>query len=192
MMMDRIIGRSISANIRYGGAEKDRQGSVVVDTIAEDLRRKLDGRVYVRPGTVLETESGALAATNGVHSIVHVAAVDGAGPGKGVRADAATVSYCLDEVLEHVNNRRGGFFSRLLSHPAKSILVPLLGTGEGGLTAEQVAPELVDAAIEFFTRHPQTALQEIYLLAYTKLDKDACMTALMKRTELERTELEKA
>src|SRR5262249_52942775 len=28
MMMDRIIGRTISANIRYGGAEKDERGNV--------------------------------------------------------------------------------------------------------------------------------------------------------------------
>ena len=60
MMMDRVIDRSISANIRYGGAEKDDSGTVRVDTIADALRRKLRGRVYVRLGTVLETESGAL------------------------------------------------------------------------------------------------------------------------------------
>src|SRR5262245_34376451 len=156
MMMDRVIDRSISANIRYGGAEKDDSGTVRVDTIADALRRKLRGRVYVRLGTVLETESGALV-TRGVNRIVHVAAVDGIRPGRGVRADPEVAETCFSRVLRHVHagNRT---FRGTLAGPNRSILVPLLGTGEGGLTAGQVAPRLVAAAIEFFERHPKTAL----------------------------------
>ncbi|HXE85609.1 MAG TPA: NUDIX hydrolase [Hyphomicrobiaceae bacterium] len=61
MMMDRIIGRTISANIRYGGAEKDEEGNVGEDTIAEALRTALGRRAFVRIGTVVETTAGALA-----------------------------------------------------------------------------------------------------------------------------------
>jgi ADP-ribose pyrophosphatase len=182
MMMDRIIDKSISANIRYGGAEKDRKGAVLVDTIANDLRRKLNGRVYVSIGSVLETEPGALA-SQGVKRIIHVAAVDGAGPGKGVRADPEAISNCLSKALEYVHTRNSRW--RLIPSPDRSILVPLLGTGEGGLTVGQVAPSLVDAAVRFLDGNLHTALREIYLLAYVKPDKDACMKALLERPELE-------
>jgi O-acetyl-ADP-ribose deacetylase (regulator of RNase III) len=190
-MMDRIIDPSISGNIRYGGAEKDANGAVLVDTIARDLRGKLSGRVYVGIGTVVDTEPGALASppTN-VKRIVHVAAVDGIGPGKGVRADAETLSTCLASVLEHVHeqNGRSTILSRLFNKPCRSILVPLFGTGQGGLTVGQVTPRLVSAAVDFFNGHPQTDLKEVYLLAYRGPDKDACMKALLERSELQQVD----
>jgi nudix-type nucleoside diphosphatase (YffH/AdpP family) len=184
MMMDRVIDKSVSANIRYGGAEKEDNGTVRVDTIARALRRELRGRVYVRLGTVLETEPGELIA-KGVKHIVHVAAVDGIGPGKGVRADADAIEMCFNKVLRHIHKGNGRLL-RKLSGPDRSVLVPLLGTGEGGLTPGQVAPRIVDAALEFFADHPQTALKEVYLLAYKRPEKDACMKALLERTELDR------
>jgi nudix-type nucleoside diphosphatase (YffH/AdpP family) len=190
MMMDRIIDKSISANIRYGGAEKDPDGTVRVDTIAQDLRRKLNGRVQVRLGTVLETEAGALIA-NGVRRVVHVAAVHGIVPGKGVRADEKIIGDCVGNVLRHVHTQNSRLVRKYLG-PDKSILLPLFGTGEGGLTAGHAAPQQVAAAIEFFERHPQTTLKEIYLLAYKGPDKAACMNALRERSELkpmERSEL---
>jgi hypothetical protein len=49
-----------------------------------------------------------------------------------------------------------------------------------------VAPRIVDAALEFFKDHPETALKEVYLLAYKRPEKDACMKALLERTELDR------
>ena len=192
MMMDRIIDKSISANIRYGGAEKDPDGTVRVDTIAHDLRRKLNGRVQVRLGTVLETEAGALIA-NGVRRIVHVAAVHGIAPGKGVRADAETITACVGNVLRHVHAQNNRLVRKYIGTD-KSILLPLFGTGEGGLTAGHAAPRQVGAAIEFFERHPQTTLKEVYLLAYKGPDKAACMNALRERGELkpiERSELPK-
>jgi nudix-type nucleoside diphosphatase (YffH/AdpP family) len=187
MMMDRIIDRSISANIRYGGAEKDAKGMVRVDTIAEELRDQLDGRVYVQLGTVLETGAGALATTHNVRRIVHVAAVDWIGPGQGVRTEPKRISEFLTKILRHVHERNSGSkLARLFSRPDRSILVPLLGAGgEEGLTVGQVAPRLVGAAVEFFQSFPQTELKEIYLLAYQAPDKDACMKALLERNELQ-------
>ena len=74
----------------------------------------------------------------------------------------------------------------MFSRPDRSILVPLIGSGEGGLAVGQVTPRLVNAAIEFFGNYPQTELKEIYLLAYRGSDKDACMKALLERSELVR------
>jgi nudix-type nucleoside diphosphatase (YffH/AdpP family) len=186
MMMDRIIGKSISANIRYGGAHKDAKGAVLVDTIALDLRRKLAGRPYVNPGAVIETEAGELSSTHGVARIVHVATVDAAGPGKGVKADLETIADCLARVLAHEHKRNSGWkWKQLVFGVDNSILIPLMGAGEGGLTAAQVAPRLVDGALRFFAENPTTALHEIFLLAYMQPDKDACMKALLARPELE-------
>jgi ADP-ribose pyrophosphatase len=183
MMMDRIIGKSISAHIRYAGAQKDSRGAVLVDTIAVDLRGKLNGRVYVNIGSVVETEAGALTPSHGVNRIVHVATVDGAGPTQGVRADLDMVSECLSRVLAHAHKRNSRWNPFL--GPDRSILVPLMGAGEGGLSASRVAPKLVESAVKFFANNPNTALQEIYLLAYTEHDRDACMDALRARPELE-------
>jgi hypothetical protein len=183
MMMDRVTDQSTTASIRYGGAEKDRDGSIRVDTIALDLRRKLRGRVYVRLGTVLETVSGALRATNDVRRLIHVAALDGIGPGRGYRALEEGIYHYFDAVLQHVETRNSGFM--WFSSPIRSLLVPLLGV-DGGLTAAAVAPKLVDAAIKFFENSRRNTLEEIYLLAVWNADKDACMNALENRTELKR------
>jgi nudix-type nucleoside diphosphatase (YffH/AdpP family) len=181
MMMDRIIDKSISARIRYAGAEKDDNGAVRVDTIANDLRRVLGGRVSVAPATVLDTEAGELAA-RGVRRIAHVAAVHGV-PGKGTVADENTISTCAGNVLEYIHRRNRGFLRSF--HPLRSVLLPLLGTGEGGLGARLVAPRLVAAAVEFYQRNAATELTEIHLLAYTEPDRAACMEALRARSELE-------
>jgi ADP-ribose pyrophosphatase len=183
MAMDRVIGKTISANIRYGGAQKDSRGAVLVDVIGMDLRRKLDGRAFVEIGTVLETESGALATSHGVNRIVHVATVDAVGPGRGVKADLELISQCLARALAHVHarNRRWS----LLLGADRSILVPLMGAGDGGLKAAQVAPRLVDTALRFFEGNPRTSLREIFLLAYSSADYEACVSALLARPELE-------
>jgi nudix-type nucleoside diphosphatase (YffH/AdpP family) len=181
MMMDRIIGKSVSASIRYAGAEKDGTGAVLVDTVANALRHKLNGRVYVKIGTVLETEAGALQSTHEVRRIIHVASVDGAGPGRGVRADPQTISDCVRAVLDYVHARNNRWWR--LSGADRSILFPLLGAGDGGLSSGQVAPIILDAVLRFLDATPDTALREIYLLAYRDDDEAACMKALLGRPE---------
>ena len=57
MMMDRFIGRTISARIRYLGANKE-DDSVLDDTIQESLRGVIGERAHVKIGTVLVTEFG--------------------------------------------------------------------------------------------------------------------------------------
>ena len=168
--MDRIIGRTVSANIRYGGAEKDDRGNVFEDTIANALRERLGRRGYVRMGTVVETIPGALR-ENGVKRILHVAAVEGVGPGKGVRADLEMIGQCVTRVLEYAHNRNGGL--RLLRRRDTSVLLPLIGAGDGGLSVEQVAAKVVGAVTDFFDAHPDTALTDVFMLTYTTREKAA-------------------
>jgi ADP-ribose pyrophosphatase len=183
MMMDRVIGRTISANIRYGGAEKDEAGNIYEDTIADDLRKRLGRRGYVRLGTVIETVPGALR-DKGVKRIMHVAGVQGAGPGMGVRADPAMVEMCVARVLEAAERRSSGF--RLMSRRDRSILIPMIGCGDGGLAVEEAAAHIVSAVHAFSQQHPAPTLSEIYLLAYTKRDLVSCEKEILALDGFER------
>jgi nudix-type nucleoside diphosphatase (YffH/AdpP family) len=178
MMMDRVIGKTISANIRYLGAEKDDEGNVFEDTVANDLKRRIGRRGFVRLGTVVETESGALSEF-GVKRIIHIAAVEGQGPGAGVKADPRRIADCVTKVLNYADSRNRSF--KLFGSTFKSILIPMLGAGDGGLTSEQVAPCIVDAAANFHADRPETQLGEIYILAYTARDRAAIEQAIAAR-----------
>lgn len=175
MMMDRVIGRTISANIRYGGSEKNLDGHITEDTIADALRAKLGRRGFVRLGTIVETIPGALRG-NGVKRILHVASVEGIGPGKGVRTDLVTLQECVAKALGYAEKRNRGF--RMLSRRDTSILIPMIGAGDGGLTVEQVAPRIVEAIAEFIDATPDPTIREFFMLAYTTKDRAACEKAI--------------
>lgn len=189
MMMDRLIGRTISANIRYLGAEKDGQGNIREDTIANALHKALGRRLQVRIGTVIETEAGALTA-KGVRRILHVATVRIVGAGRAVKADPDDLGRCIEAVLSTVHRKNESFLRRkILRNADKSILIPLLGAGDGGLRVTQVAEKTILQAVEFFKMHPTTALQEIYFVAFSSRDKAACdqiLEQLCARGVLER------
>jgi len=155
MQMDRFFGRSISAAIRHGGARKAASGTIAEDTIGKALAEAMHGRGFVRPGVVLETEPGALRETHNVQRLFHVATVQGA-IGGALKTSSTTIAQCMDRVLQEIH------FSRR----AKSALVPLLGGGQGGLPVIEVARILVDRAVAFHNQYPQSALDQIYLLAY--------------------------
>lgn len=175
MMMDRIIGKTVSASIRYAGAEKDDSGHITEDTIAIELRDKLGRRGHVRLGTVLETNAGALR-DHGVKRILHVASVEGLEPGKGVRADPATVEQAVLRVLQYADKRNKGF--RVVSRRDRSILIPMIGCGDGGLKVEDVASLIVRAVMTFLAGAGTTSLEEFYLLAFTTKDRAACERAI--------------
>ena len=182
MKMDRFIGRSISANIRFLGASKDADKNVIEDTINDELVSAIGPNNRVRIGTVVETGSGSLA-TKGVNAIFHVATVRrGIGTGGGFKADPDELKQCTTNVLlaAHERNQRAPWIKsqwarRLFGQQhCASILIPMLGAGDGGLRVEEVAPQLFKAAAEFFRNHPATTLKEIYFLAYTAGHKSAC------------------
>lgn len=175
MMMDRVIGRSISANIRYLGAEKDFDGRLIEDTIADNLRKKLGGRGFVRLGTIVDTAPGALG-EHGVKRIVHVATAESRGPGQGFRVQPETVEDVVARALAHVERANGGL--RLFASRRRSILLPMIGTGDGGLTPELVAPRIVAAVARFMEGRPKAHLTAIHVLAYTARDRLALETAI--------------
>jgi nudix-type nucleoside diphosphatase (YffH/AdpP family) len=182
MIMDRFIGRSISANIRWLGAIKDDQDNVIEDVINNELRRKIGNKAPARIGTVFETESGALESTHGVRAVFHVATVKGGGAGAGFRADLEDLAMCVRTVLVRAHDRNLRFRPTSLIFGKKnceSILFPMLGAGDGGLRIEAVVPRLFEAAVNFYHEHlTTTTVKEIYFLAFTGEHKSACDAAL--------------
>jgi ADP-ribose pyrophosphatase len=173
MLMDRVIGRSISARIRLLGANREPDGSVVEDLIAEALRNAVGQRGRVDVGTVFVTGSGQLKVSNQVDRILHVATVVGR-PGVGVEAQQMSLALCTKNVLakaEEINKR---LWTILIPNQGfHSILIPMFGSGEGGLAIEQVAPIIIPEAIEHLSTVKNPMLQEIYFLAYTGRAKGA-------------------
>jgi ADP-ribose pyrophosphatase len=174
MMMDRFFGNTISARVRYLGANKDEEdGSVIEDTIQESLRGAIGERAHVKIGTVLVTDSGMLRGTHKVKSIFHVAAVEG-GVGEGIAADKNDLGKCVTKVLARIDQENDGFWRKFWIDNIDSVIFPLMGAGEGGIRPEVAANELIPTAIEYFASTPNTTIREIYFSAYKLRDKSAC------------------
>jgi nudix-type nucleoside diphosphatase (YffH/AdpP family) len=172
MMMDRFIGRSISAKIRALGANKE-DDNIIEDTIQESLRGMIGERAHVKIGTVLVTESGMLRSTHQVRRIFHVATVEG-GLGTGVRADPGVLKACVEKVLARTDQENNGFWQLFRKRNLNSILFPMMGSGDGGVPIETVTDKIIPAAINYFLTTPNPTLKEIYFLAFRLRDKSAC------------------
>jgi O-acetyl-ADP-ribose deacetylase (regulator of RNase III) len=59
-----------------------------------------------------------------------------------------------------------------------SIVFPMLGAGDGGLSIESVAESLIPAAINYLRYTPNPTLKEIYFLAFKARDRSACERVL--------------
>lgn len=184
MLMDRFIGRSISARIRYLGSNRDDEGNVIEDTIFEELRAAVGPRGHVTIGTVLVTSSGLLkAAPRRVQRIFHVATVE-ADPGAAMRGRGDKLKVCVESLLnraERENKRVGNIilnvcrsWVKLQPQYCESILIPMMGAGEGGLRVEEVARIIIPPAVEHLRSVQLPTLKEIYFLAFTARDKEAC------------------
>ncbi len=183
MEMDRFIGKSISAMIRYHGAAKDEKGRVLEDTIAAALKRSMRGRNYSRIGTVHDTTSGALWRSNNVRRIFHVAAVEGV-IGKGVRANENNIERIILNSLKAIEKRSR---SKLLESGYASALLPMVGAGDGGLSAEVTFPLILDAVLGFYANADgATALKKIFVSAYSRHDVEVAEQALSQCPKLKR------
>jgi nudix-type nucleoside diphosphatase (YffH/AdpP family) len=190
MLMDRVIGRSISSRIRLLGSNKDADGNIVEDTIAEALRAEVGPRGHVRIGTVLVTESGSLKAL-GVERIFHVATVQAeTSQGGGVRASLGTLASCVTSVLdraERTNKRYRNIAMNFVRERCglkpqyfESILIPLIGTGDGGLSIENVAKAIIPAAIGRLEGAKLPTVKKVFFIAFDARAQAACDAALEK------------
>ena len=175
MEMGRLHDSSVSSNIRFHGAKRDRNGFVTQDVIADSLKQAMKGRPVVEAGTVIPTPSGELKRTNKVSLLLHVAAFQGQ-PGKGYAAISdlpGCIANCLTSLDEHNRKVRVG---RTLS----SVLFPLFGTWSGN-DPQDIVDELLNAAIAYAKRHRQTSVKKVVFLSYTERDLDLCETAFVRR-----------
>jgi nudix-type nucleoside diphosphatase (YffH/AdpP family) len=193
MLMDRVFGRSISAQIRRMGSNKDEEGNIIEDTIAEALRAEVGPRGHVRIGTVLVTESGSLKASHQVERILHVASVQ-ASPDGGVQANLDTLATCVKSALDRAEKINTRYWNTLVNlfrewfgfKPKyyESILIPTIGAGEGGLTIEDVTRSIIPAAIEHFGTVKLPTLKQVFFIAYDQRAKDACDAVLKEAGDL--------
>lgn len=166
MWMDRPFGGTVSANLRYYGAERGDRGrgtaKIITDLIADHLESVVGNAVPVAPGSAFVTRSGELEKTNKVRRIIHVATVEGR-PGIGFRSvDLLNVGRCVTNVLAKVDEIAGA------EPELNSVLIPLLGTGVGGANVDQTVSVLVNSAISYLEEFPNTDLRNIYFLAYNE------------------------
>ncbi len=198
MEMGRLHDDSISACIRFYGAERDKLNNVTRDIIREELSCLVGPQESVEPGTVLVTSSGQLKNKKfNVKTLLHVAALHGE-PGKGylpIRDYPGCILRVL-EVVEDLNRGKtmktkrqvttGVFHKRdkiveselLIDGKINSLLIPLFGSRTAGQHPQDVADQLFRAVSVFFQLHPKCELKKVYFLAYTQNDKQYCDGAI--------------
>ncbi|GAB3735101.1 hypothetical protein GCM10027598_61000 [Amycolatopsis oliviviridis] len=167
MRMSRVDELSVSAIIRYEGACRDAAGRVTADVIADELERRVGPRRPIPAGTAIITGAGDLARL-GVRYVAHSAAVQGE-PGGGYH-QIRDVGRCATAVLAAIDRTTD-------PKPVRSVLLPLLGAGQGGGDPMSTARALVGATLDYFAATPASAITAVYLLAYTDVDLAACRKA---------------
>ncbi len=170
MQMARFFDRSLSAIIRYEGAEKDDNGEVVEDTIAVELKKVTQNRESVTPGTIYVTGSGALARTRGVKKVFHAAAVYGV-PGSGYQV-IQEVEKCVTAALRRMDHEQ------YRADDLRTIVFPMMGTGVANGRVEVIAPCLIQAAITYLCSYPESRVTTVYFSAWNYRDLEACLAAL--------------
>jgi hypothetical protein len=165
MQMARHFEHSISAIIRYLGAEKDIAGRIKNDVIANELR-KLVGKCDVPPGRVIPTGSGELLKSHHVKKIFHAAAVTGQ-HGRGYMP-ITDINECIRNSLKLIDSED------MADEEICSILFPLMGTGTTRLSALGFANQLIDAAVCYLEENPESRAEKVYFLAYNEQDLELC------------------
>jgi O-acetyl-ADP-ribose deacetylase (regulator of RNase III) len=155
--MPRFEENSISAIIRFEGARKDAAGRVVADHIADELAARVAGTTPVVAGTAITTGSGELAGRNNVRYLIHVAAVQGE-PGQGYR-QITDIGRCATNALAEAENLGGP------EEPARTILLPIFGTGVAGAAVRPTVRAILGAIIDHFANRAKHSVRVVYLLA---------------------------
>lgn len=171
--MSKTFRRTVSGSLRRAGATKDTVGRITDDVIARQLadwvRRFGVPGLPVAAGTVAVTSPGALSA-QGVRRILHAAVATPSATGDGYETAPAAVAAAVRRVFQLAAAER-----RTGRTPLRSIALPLLGAGRGGLdartsaetvvgTLEQVLRADPDWSVHLVTRNPLSARAVIDVL----------------------------
>lgn len=169
MIMSRPLERSVSGVLRFYGGERDAASNTLVrDIIAQEVHDEMERRGIKRvdPAGVIVTSAGQLGVENNVKAIFHVASVEGQA-GFGFRP-IADIGRCVTNVMTEAAKRKD----------IKSIVFPLMGTGQAEGDVLQMARELLTSAIGCFQQHRDTPIEEVFFALLRKSDLDACTNVL--------------
>jgi O-acetyl-ADP-ribose deacetylase (regulator of RNase III) len=169
MQMARFYERSVSGAIRYFGAKRDQAGQVIDDTLAKALAAIVGNHTNVPPATVIATSAGELTESNNVKRIFHAAAVQGQ-IGQGF-VPIKNVDACIKNALKLADSKQEKDAN------LRSILFPLLGTGQGGGKLQETVNSLVAAAKSYLEGKPGSVIEEAYFLCLIEKDLEECRWA---------------
>ena len=178
MQMDRDYGLSTSAIIRYLGATKDAiSGTVIEDTIADELAKIMGTNIEVAPATVLSTGAGKLRKNN-VKWIFHVASVIGQ-PGEGYRP-IERIERCVTNALARADA------DECRDDGLTSILFPIFGAGTARGELKEHAERCINAAVDYLESTPGSSMQVVYFYTRTDVDLEICQDIAKKHPGLKR------
>lgn len=169
MQMARFYERSVSGTIRYYGAKRNQAGHVIDDILANELEAIVGKNAYVSAATVIATSAGQLQASNNVKRIFHAAAVNGQ-IGIGFMP-INNVDVCIENALTLADSdeQKGANL--------RSILFPLMGTGQGGGKLQETVNSLIATAVSYLENKPDSVIEQVYFLCLTEGDLWACQWA---------------
>jgi O-acetyl-ADP-ribose deacetylase (regulator of RNase III) len=78
------------------------------------------------------------------------------------------------KVLVCVDRENNRFWRKIWKDNIDSVIFPMIGAGEGGVSVETSAKELIPAAIDYLRFNHDTTIKEIYFSAFRLRDKRAC------------------
>ncbi len=159
--MDRPTGKSVSGAINAWSAQWDERGRLVYETVKEELKAIANPlELPLAPATVVVTSAGNLSA-HYVRCIVHAVSVirdrDEAHP-----ATRLQLERCVTHSLARIDALNRAEFA---DQPLRWIVMPMFGAGEGGINFMEVAPLLIERAIDHLELQ-DTAIERVYFVAY--------------------------
>jgi O-acetyl-ADP-ribose deacetylase (regulator of RNase III) len=123
-----------------------------------------------------------LAVTHNVKLLFHVAVAEG-GLGEGATVNPAKLKDFVRRVLACVDRENNRFWRKFRKDNIDSIIFPMIGAGEEGVSVEVSGNEIIPAAIDYLGTTPNTTIKEIYFSAFKLRDKSACDAVLSKYCE---------
>lgn len=176
MQLPRYHDRSVSATIRYLGAEKE-NGRIIKDSIADAVFEQVEKDAYgqvipVKPGSITPTTSGDLKRTHGVKKIYHAATVQGT-PGLGYRP-VPNIAISIATALSLADTENNAADA---AQKCDSILFPFFGTGVAEADIKSTTSLLIDAAVNHIENNGST-LRHVYWLAFDRTLLAASLDAL--------------
>ncbi|MFI7234684.1 macro domain-containing protein [Streptomyces cyaneofuscatus] len=158
--MSRTFRHTTSGRLRRAGARQDAAGAILEDLVAAELQQWLvefaSPGLPVAPGTVVATSSGALAARS-VRRIYHAAVVSPRGDG-GYEVSPGAVETAVTRIFACAAAERDAW-----GPPLRSVGLPLLGAGRGGLAPEDSLRRMLAALGPVLARDPAW---DVHLVAH--------------------------